>query len=50
MFGPAFNEAMQLAASKPAVYLSVSAVVRGCCVAYTEGSRQLISRPVRPRT
>jgi hypothetical protein len=41
------NQAMQLTASKPAVYASVSAVVRVCCVACTEGSRQLILCLVR---
>jgi hypothetical protein len=41
------NQAMQLTASKPAVYASVSAVVSVCCVACTEGSRQLILCLVR---
>jgi hypothetical protein len=38
---------MQLTASKPAVALGVSAIVRVCCVACTEGSRQLILCLVR---
>jgi hypothetical protein len=48
MLEEASNQAMQLTASKPAVYAFVSAVGSVFCVACTEGSRQLILCLVRP--
>ena len=44
----ASNQAMQLTASRPVVTLGVSAVETVCCLACTEGSRQLILCLVRP--
>jgi hypothetical protein len=46
-FAPRPNQAMQLTESKPAIALEVFAVVSGCCVAYAEGSQQLILCLVR---
>ena len=48
MARPRPNQAMQLTASKSAIYASVFAVVRLCCDSCTEGSRQLIFWLVRP--
>jgi hypothetical protein len=46
----ASNQAMQLTASSLPIALLVSAVASVCCVACTEGSRQLILCLVRPMT
>ena len=44
---PRPNQAMQLTASKPAIYAGGVCLVSVCCVACTEGSRQLIFCLVR---